>query len=276
MKKLSILVAIFVTFVGVQYAKAWDNLAHATIAYIAEQHLTPEAKEKSHYYLGHTLPFYASWMDQWRGVAKYRSVNEFHSGKGMDDGVNYDMTGGKLPGRVMGHLVNALAELGDGKYKNLPDSIVRQRLVNMMHYVGDMHCPSHNNFSKEAFPQYVYQLRKNGNEYNYHSFWDSSLRLKNRGKWTYEKLSKSLDKVTAEEAERLQEGSLEEWGLTMVQFGHRAHAITTQDMEVTKMTAEQLDAAVALSNEAVVTGAYRLAKVLNTIFSDKNIPVFKK
>lgn len=146
----------------------------------------------------------------------------------------------------------------------------------MIHYVGDMHCPSHNNFSKEAYPQYVYQLRKNGKEYKYHSFWDSSLGLKSNKKWTYEKLAKVLDNVTAEEAERLQAGSLEEWGLDMVQYGHRAHAITTKDMEVTQMTAEQIDAAAALSNEAIITAAYRLAKVLNTIFSDKNIPVFKK
>ena len=276
MKKLSILVAVFMAFVGVQQAKAWGNLAHGTVAYIAEQHLTPEAKEKCHFYLGHTLSFYASWMDQWRGVAKYKSVNEYHSGKGLNDGVNYDMTGGQLPGRVMGHLINALAELGDGKYKNLPDSIVRQRLINMIHYVGDMHCPSHTNFSKEAYPHYNYQLLKKGKVYKYHAFWDSSLELKKRGKWTYEKFAKVLDKVTPEEAEKIQSGSLEEWGLDMVQYCHRAHAITTKDMEVTQMSAEQVDAAVALSNEAVVTGAYRLAYVLNTIFSDKNIPVFTK
>lgn len=86
MKKISILVVVFVTFIGVQYAQAWHNFAHGTIAYIAEQHLTPEAKEKCHYYLKHTLPFYASWMDQWRTIPEFKSVNNPHSIKAMPDG----------------------------------------------------------------------------------------------------------------------------------------------------------------------------------------------
>ena len=127
MKKRAILLFAIVAMFSVQSAKAWHNFAHGTIAYIAEQHLTPEAKEKCHYYLRHTLPFYASWMDQWRNVAKYARANSNHSGMAMADGVNYDMTSGSIPGRVMGHLVNALAELGDGKYK-----VIRSALTNIV------------------------------------------------------------------------------------------------------------------------------------------------
>ena len=101
MKKISILVVAFVAFLGVQYAYAWQNFAHGTVAYIAEQNLTPEAKAKCHYYLRHSLSFYASWMDQWRGVEKYKDVNNAHSGYGLDDGVNYNMKDGTPAGRVL-------------------------------------------------------------------------------------------------------------------------------------------------------------------------------
>ena len=269
--KRLILMLCLVVAMGVQNAKAWGGFGHGNIAYVAEQHLTPEAKEKCQYYLRHSLAYYASWMDYWRGSEHFRKVNSGHSNKTTKSGNGVILTRG-----AMGHLVSTLNELGNGNYKNLPDSVVRQRLINMVHYVGDMHCPSHTNFSKEAYPHYNYQLLKKGKVYKYHAFWDSSLELKKRGKWTYEKFAKVLDKVTPEEAAKIQSGSLEEWGLDMVQYCHRAHAITTKDMEVTQMSAEQVDAAVALSNEAIVTGAYRLAYVLNTIFSDKNIPVFKK
>ena len=40
--------------------------------------------------------------------------------------------------------------------------------------------------------------------------------------------------------------------------------------------AEQEREAAALADEAVVVGGYRLAYILNTIFADKNIPVYKK
>lgn len=276
MKKSAILLFAIVAMFSVQSAKAWHNFAHGTIAYIAEQHLTPEAKEKCHYYLRHTLPFYASWMDQWRNVAKFARANSNHSGMAMADGVNYDMTSGSIPGRVMGHLVNALAELGDGKYKELPDSVVRQRLVNMAHYVGDMHCPSHANFPKENFPHYSYQLLEKGKPYKFHTFWDKSLGLKKRIKWSYEKITASIDTITPEQAQKLQSGSLEDWGREIIQFGHRARKITPAGTDISKMSKEQINEAVALSNEAAIAGGYRLAYVLNTIFSDKNIPVYSK
>ncbi len=276
MKKILIITIAFVGALGVYNAKAWGNQAHGTTAYIAEQHLTPEAKEKCHYYLKHTLPYYASWMDAWRGAAKFKAVNNHHSGKAMPDGVNYDMKGGSRPGRVMGHLVSALAELGDGKYKNLPDSVVRQRLVNMMHYVGDMHCPCHVGFPKETFPQYHYNLTNKGKEFGFHAYWDGSMDRQGRGKWTYEKFAAQVDKVSPEQAAAWQSGTLEDWGRDIVKFGHRARAITPEGTDISKMTKEQKEASIALTNEAILMGGYRLAYVLNTIFSDGNIKTFNE
>jgi hypothetical protein len=276
MKKTLIFALIFATTCSFFSAKAWNNLAHGTTAYIAEQHLTPEAKAKCHYYLKHTLPYYASWMDSWRSVAKFRSVNGSHSGYAMSDGVNYNLTGGKFPGGVMGHLVKALDELGDGKYKNLPDSIVRQRLINMVHYVGDMHCPCHVHFPKEAFPQYVYELTNKGKRLNFHTYWDSSLDRQGRGKWTYERLAAEIDTISPEQAQAWQSGTIEDWGRDCVKLGHRARAITTEGTDTSKMTTEQKEASIALTNDAIAMGAYRLAYVLNTIFSDKNIKIFNE
>ena len=68
MKKFSIILAVVAMCVTYS-AKAWGGFGHGAIAYVAEQHLTPEAKEKCRYYLKHTLPYYASWMDHWRGIA---------------------------------------------------------------------------------------------------------------------------------------------------------------------------------------------------------------
>lgn len=276
MKKFLIFTFTIASMLWAQNAMAWSNLPHGTIAYIAEQHLTPEAKAKCYHYLRHTLPFYASWMDRWRGSAIFEDVNNAHSGTAMADGVNYDFKSGKPAGKVMGHLVNALAELGDGKYKNLPDSVVRQRLINMVHYVGDMHCPTHNNFSKEHFPQYRYSLSKNGKKYNFHTFWDGSLGSFERRKWTYEKFAAKIDTYSPEEIQKIQGGTLEDWGRELVQFGHRARKITPKDTDVAKLTKEQKKEVYALADEAAVKGAYRLAHILNTIFSDKNIQVFNK
>ena len=50
MKKLIVLIISF-TVVSVNSAMAWGGFAHSAITEIAERNLTPQAREKIHYYL---------------------------------------------------------------------------------------------------------------------------------------------------------------------------------------------------------------------------------
>ena len=269
MKKILILTIAFVAFLGVQYAKAWHNFAHGTIAYIAEQHLTPEAKAKCHHYLRHTLPSYASWMDSWKGAEKFIFVNKSHGGRAMDDNVNYDFKSGEPEGGVMGYLVLALEELGNGKYKSLPDSVVRQRIINMVHYVPDMHCPSHVNLPESVYPiQREHKLFDNGKKLSYHRYWDHSLGMQGRKNWNYEKIAAQIDVCTQREIKAIQSGTLEDWGRDIVKLANRSRRITPVGIDVAHMSYEQKDDAMKLANDAAQMGAYRLAHVLNTIFSE--------
>lgn len=275
MKKLLFILFAIVALFGVQSAKAWGWFGHSGIVYVAEQHLTPEAKKKCRYYLRHTLPYYASWMDYWRGMEMFKSVNNPHSNKVTKDGMGLLVTkGGKPKGRVMGHLRNALAELGDGKYKNLPDSVVRQRLVNMVHYIPDMHCPSHvGGWNKSAFSQYNYaNVLNKGKEVGYHGFWDGSP-MRGRKGWTIEEYGKRVDKVSRKQAKAWTSGSLTDWGRDIARGGRTGRELLPEGADIAKLTPEQNEAIMALADEMAMMAAYRLAFVLNTIFSDGNIPV---
>lgn len=269
-KQLSILVIALATLFSAESAKAWTHYAHGTAAYIAEQHLTPEAKAKCHYYLKHTLPYYASWMDAFRGAKAFREVNRSHTGKSTADGKAYDFVQGKPAGGVMGHLIKALAELGGGKYKNLPDSVVRQRLINMAHYVPDMHCPVHIVFPADIHtPQKNMQLHKNGKNVSYHSFWDTSLGHDGRQqKWPYEKIAATIDTLSEDEIKAIQSGTLEEWSQDIIEMGHRAYEILPQGTNVAELTPKQKDEMFKHTSKAVLYGGYRLAHILNTIFAE--------
>ena len=238
MKKVLIITIAFVSTLGVYNANAWAHQAHGTTAYIAEQHLTPEAKKKAHYYLKHTLPYYASWMDAWKFSTKFRRVNSWHTGMAMEDGVNYNMKSSKFPGRVMGHLVKALAELGDGKYKNLPDSVVRQRLINMIHYLPDFHCPVHVGFPKNEFAHYRYNIYRKGKKEKYHGFWDGSPGFM-RKNWTFERYAAEVDKVTPKQAKKWVKGNIDAWGRDIIKQAHRCYKITPADTDISKLTDEQ-------------------------------------
>ena len=267
---LSTLIIALVALCSSESAKAWTNYAHGTAAYIAEQHLSPKAKEKCHYYLKHTLPYYASWMDAYRGAKDFAEVNRAHSGMSTEDGKEYDFVNGKPAGGVMGHLVKALEELGGGKYKNLPDSVVRQRLINMAHYVPDMHCPVHINFPAAIHPsQKNMQIHKNGKPISYHGFWDTSLGHDGRQqKWPYEKISAAIDVLSEEQIKEIQNGTLEEWGREIVEMGHLARQIIPQGSNVNELTKEQKEEMFKLTSKAVLLGGYRLAHILNTIFAE--------
>ncbi len=275
MKKLSTLIAVLIAFAGVERAQAWGGFGHGCIVYVAEQHLTPEAKEKCRYYLKHTLPYYASWMDYWRGSEMFKSVNNPHSVVATKDGKGLLITkGGRPRGRVMGHLRLALAELGDGKYKNLPDSIVRQRLINMVHYIPDMHCPSHVRFSKATFPQYAGRkdVKRIKKPIGYHSFWDSSPAMWRRG-WDIEYYAKKVDKVSKKQAKAWQSGTLTDWGRDIAKGGHRGQELYPEGKIFSELSKKEQKAISALADEMAMQAAYRLAHVLNTIFADGNIPV---
>ena len=269
-RTISIVVAALVAIFGAESAKAWTNYTHGTAAYIAEQHLTPKAKEKCHYYLKHTLPYYASWMDAFRGSKTFREINRTHSGKSTADGKSYDFQQGKPAGGVMGHLVSALAELSDGKYKNLPDSIVRQRIINMAHYVPDMHCPVHIIFPEDIYPsQKNMGVHKGGKAVSYHGYWDSYLGTEGRSKrLPYEKITEMIDVLSEEEIKAIQSGTLEDWSRDIIEMGHLSRKLLPPGTDINTLTKEQKDEIFKLVSKATIIGGYRLAHILNTIFAE--------
>ena len=247
-------------------AKAWGGFGHSAIVYVAEQHLTPEAKEKCRYYLRHTLPFYASWMDQWRTIPEFKSVNNPHSIKAMPDGRTINWSGNPQGG-AMGHLVNMMNELGDGKYKSLPDSIVRQRLINLVHYLPDMHCPVHVSFPKDKFPQYRYKIYKKGKPVKYHSFWDGAPGYK-RKNWTLERYAAAVDNISPKQAKRWVKGSYDDWARDIIKQAHRCYTITPEGTDIARLTKDQQAQVLELADEMAMKAAYRLAYVLNTLFKE--------
>ena len=265
--KRLILMLCLVVAMGLQSAMAWGGYGHCCIAYVAEQHLTPEAKEKCQHYLRHSLAYYASWMDYWRGSLHFKSVNGGHSNKTTKDGYAINMKKG-----AMGHLVRTLGELGNGNYKNLPDSVVRQRLINPIHYLPDMHCPSHVGISKKTFPQYASKkgFFRNGKSVNYHSLWDGAPAMGRKG-WDIDDYAKAVDKVSRKQAKAWQSGTLVEWGRDIAKGGHLGYQLLPDGTDVTTMAKRDKKAMMDHCDKMAMMGAYRLAYVLNTIFADKTI-----
>ncbi len=261
-KKLSILILALIATMSVQSAMAWGTFGHGAMAYIAEQHLTPKAKAECRRYLKHTLPYYASWMDHWRAVPPFHPTDNWH---GFSVGENGDVDWSK-GGKAMGQLHQIMKEMGNGNYKNLPDSLVRHHLLILVHSVPDMHCPVHVGFPRKYYPDYRYSLKRKGKPYKMHGFWDGSPAFTRKG-WTYEKYAEEVDKVSPKQVKKfVKKGNFDYWGRDIIKQAHRAYAITPADKDIAKLTAEEKAEVLALADEMALKSAYRLAYVLNEIF----------
>jgi hypothetical protein len=262
-RKVSVLLIALVATMSMQRAMAWGGFGHGAIAYVAEQHLTPNAKAECRRYLKHTLPWYASWMDHWRAVPPFHPTNAWHGFSATADGA---VDWAKGEGKAMGQVKMILETMGEGKYKNLPDSLVRHNLLILVHALPDMHCPVHVGFSRKNYPEYRYSLRRNGKPYKMHGFWDGSPGYRRKG-WTYEKYAATVDNITPKQAKKIvKKGNLEYWGRDIIKQAHRAYVITPKDKDIAKLTTEERASVLALSDEMAMKAAYRLAYVLNTIF----------
>lgn len=266
MKKLRVALLFTLAIFATHKAMAWANFGHGAIAYVAEQHLTPQAKEGCRHYLKHTLPWYSSWMDFWRAVPPYAHTNMWHGIKSDAKGkLRWDISGERANGQAMIQVKRIVEEMQN--YKSMPDSLVRQNLIYLIHSVADMHCPVHIQFDKSTFGHYRYSLKRNGKKHSFHGFWDAAPAFTRKG-WTFEKYAAEVDKMTPKQIKRIQKGSYDVWGRDILKQAHRAFKITPADKDIAHLTAEEKRAVLELADEMAMKAAYRLAYLLNSIFDE--------
>lgn len=266
MKNLRIVLLLALALFVSQSAMAWANFGHGAIAYVAEQHLTPEAKAGCRHYLKHTLPWYSSWMDFWRAVPPYAHTNMWHGIKSDEKGkLRWDISGERANGQAMIQVKRIVEEMQN--YKSMPDSLVRQNLIYLIHSVADMHCPVHIQFPKTTYPHYRFDLKNRGKKHSFHVFWDAAPAFKRKG-WSLAKYAEEVDTMSPKQIKRIQKGSYDVWGRDILKQAHRAFKITPAGKDIAHLTTEEQRAVLELADEMALKAAYRLAYLLNSIFDE--------
>lgn len=260
--KILALIISIAALCGVQNARAWNGYGHSCAAYIAEQHLTPEAKAKCEHYLKHSFVFYASWMDKWRFIEPYKETNLWHVIYVEDEGWRLNTSKKKYAEYQTERIWNDLKN-----YKNLPDSLVRQNLIYLIHMVPDFHCPVHTFFKKGTHPERTYSVRVKGKKFYLHTFWDRSPGFGRKG-WTMERYCKEVDVISPKLAKKYQKGTVLQWAKDAVKEANKLYAITPPDIETHKMSEEKVAEIHELSDRMILKGAYRLAQIINDVFKE--------
>ena len=90
MKRVIILMIALVAMSAPSYG--WGREGHEAIAKIADNHLQPSAKKKIEKYLGgHSIVYYAKWMDDYRKTKEYAHTSPWHCAT-VDENLKYRHT----------------------------------------------------------------------------------------------------------------------------------------------------------------------------------------
>ncbi len=174
-------VTVLVACLVIAPALAWGPLGHSVVAELAQQRLSPAAEAEVERLLApdHTksLADIASWPDQmqddpglkdlWQQTRSEHYIN-FLGGSACDYVPPRDCRDGRC---VVGGLQHYVAVLSD---RSQPDSVRRQALKFVVHFVGDIHQPLHAGYRDDKGGN-TYQVQFDGKGSNLHKIWDSRM-----------------------------------------------------------------------------------------------------
>ena len=247
-------------------AAAWGRLGHATIAEIAQRHLTPEAARVIDYYTGGApLATWASWMDEVAGTEPYKTEFAGWHASICDPSFNSPL-----------YLRKARRNCRDGvtameffreclkDYESMPDSVVLQAIKCMTHIVGDFHCPAHVRYTDEK-NELKHSVEFFGKQAVLHAVWDTGIIQKHSGLvWKdYREYADRLDTWDSQHISSVTGGWAREW------FEDCARDVRPYIRTVPAgavLGQEFIAAHIGLAELEIRKAGYQLAKALNTIF----------
>lgn len=264
MKKLVIVSVCLVASCAV--ASAWGRVGHATVARIAEQHLTPKTRAAVNEIMhGEPITGYASYADDFKSSmfidAEHNhphtfEVNmDFEPFRGIDDN-----------GRYVKNCIHFIEKYTEDlrNWKEMDDSTRWNELVMMVHFVGDMHCPEHIRYNPEDMTIGYGNVKFRGEEIRYHTIWDDQV-LTVKYPWSFSDIAYLFDTATDDEIEEIVKGGPYDWGKDCARASWPIHKFK----EGQSITGAWLMKQQPLVRSQIRNAGYRLAKQLNMIFDPK-------
>ena len=256
--KKQILIASF-TLLSILNAFGWGQKGHDTVAYIAEQHLTPATKAAVDSLLdGYSLVYWANWLDNASHTPEYAYSKTWHY-----KNIDADQTFESAPKIQEGNIVDALYEqiviLEDPKASKEEKTLALKMVV---HFLGDIHQPMHmgratdrggNNHNVNFFERPT----------NLHSVWDSSI-LETGHKWSHTEWQVEIDRLTpAQQYALVAGGSPDSWGKETYEISKEIYSSTPED---TTIEYNYIAKWTPIIEGQLEKGGLRLADVLNSVF----------
>lgn len=264
-------------------AAGWGRMGHATVAKIAQNHLTKTSREKVNEILhGQTMMGLASYCDDYRSYVDETFRPEW--AQGVPHAHTFEVDENNRPFPVLKHpktgrgLTNCvyfadhcLQDLGHAQ--DFPDSIQWKALVMAVHLLGDMHCPGHVRYAARHRDIGKFDVTFVGEETNYHKVWDYYM-VVSPLPYSFSDIAEICDDCTPEQMAEIVKGTIYDWGkdnadkcesvrLDGVSEGDQLNGLWQRDH-------------VELTRTQLRNAGYRLAHALNMAFDPKYARKFSR
>ena len=252
-------------------AFGWGRMGHATIAKIAEDHLSKKAATTISEYLdGKSIISYASYPDDYRSVhlidVGFEPSNSprvtvwGHSFQANKDGSLFhgERKGTEYVKNCVWRLDEVINRF-EKEHKSMTDSARRVSLAFIVHLVGDIHCPRHVRYEDEPTSG-GYMIKYGGKTMKNHHFWDTAC-LVTMHPWGYTDIASLLDRCSKHEIAEICKGDVYTWA----EENARGSRFTIEVKEGETLTRAYVTEHIGYVEDQIRKAGYRLASVLNEI-----------
>jgi len=247
---------------------SWGGTGHKTVAKIADNHLTPNAKAAVKALLGdQSMSDVASWADQLRNDPQYSNTGSWHY-INVPLSLSYEEFSKTVKAQGPANVYGALLKCEDDiKSKTTTYQQKSDALKFIIHFVGDMHQPMHVSRAEDKGGNSI-QLQFDGKGTNLHSLWDSGL-INKQGE-TFEQMAIGYDKATSIEIKQWQSTDPMQWAYESYEISTKLYAEADKDKSPGDTYYQQY---IPIVQQRIEMAGIRLAGVLNTLFQSFTPPV---
>lgn len=256
------LIVSLLCLAAVTNAFGWGQKGHDTVAYIAENHLSPEVASKVTALLdGHSLVYYANWLDNASHTPEYAHTKTWHYVNVDENERTYAKSKKEPKGDVVVAINEIVARLKEG---GLSPEQEKTDLMMLIHLVGDMHCPMHAGHKCDLGGNTI-QVKYFYSNAKLHSVWDTKI-VDSAHKWSYSEWQYQIDRATPEQIGTIVAGTPEEWIEETVVLCRQIYFDSPAGVEI---SFDYINKYTPVIEEQFLKGGLRLAALLESIYGGR-------